>query len=195
MLASELVLSGPEWFPLGGDRGPDPLRLVLGQLADLAADEHALVQIVVRPATAGEQRRLTAAAKRIRAGVPTSRTLRHKVPDGRHVPGTFATTDELLALASVLGEAGRGVIECAPRFDGDGPSEPRARSEIGWMREVSRAKPFEPSAKNGMPAPLMRPIVTPAAPLVTMVPSIGPTMPMSLARMDRTGPTRSGMSE
>ena len=76
MLASELVLSGPEWFPLGGDRGPDPLRLVLGQLADLAADEHALVQIVVRPATAGEQRRLTAAAKRIRAGVPTSRTLR-----------------------------------------------------------------------------------------------------------------------
>lgn len=76
MLASELVLSGPEWFPLGGDKGPDPLRLVLGQLADLTAGEQALVQIVVRPATAREQRRLSAAARRIRAGVPSSRALR-----------------------------------------------------------------------------------------------------------------------
>ena len=75
-LASELVLSGREWFPLGGDTGPDPLRLVLGQLTDLAPNEQALVQIVVRPATAREQRKLTAAARRIRAGVPTSRTLR-----------------------------------------------------------------------------------------------------------------------
>jgi hypothetical protein len=74
--ASELVLSGPEWFPLGPDKGPDPLRLVLGQLADLGKEEAALVQVVVRPATAREQRRLRAAARRIRAGVPTSRTLR-----------------------------------------------------------------------------------------------------------------------
>jgi hypothetical protein len=74
--ASELVLSGPEWFPLGPDKGPDPLRLVLGQLADLGKEEAALVQIVVRPATAREQRRLRAAARRIRAGAPASRTLR-----------------------------------------------------------------------------------------------------------------------
>src|SRR4051812_43952547 len=74
--ASELVLSGPEWFPLGPDKGPDPLRLVLGQLADLREEEAALVQVVVRPATAREQRRMRAAARRIRAGVPTSRTLR-----------------------------------------------------------------------------------------------------------------------
>src|SRR3954454_14137699 len=75
-VASELVLSGPEWFPLGPDKGPDPLRLILGQLADLGKEEEALVQVVVRPATAREQRRLRAAARRIRAGVPTSRTLR-----------------------------------------------------------------------------------------------------------------------
>jgi hypothetical protein len=75
-VASELVLSGPEWFPLGPDKGPDPLRLVLGQLADLGKEEAALVQVVVRPATAREQRRLRAAARRIRAGVPISRTLR-----------------------------------------------------------------------------------------------------------------------
>jgi len=74
--ANELVLSGPEWFPLGPDKGPDPLRLVLGQLADLGNEEAALVQVVVRPATTGEQRRLRAAARRIRVGVATSRTLR-----------------------------------------------------------------------------------------------------------------------
>src|SRR6266700_7251558 len=75
-LANELVLSGPAWFPLGGQDAPDPLRLVLGQLADLADDEQALVQIVARPATVREQRRLLAAGKRIRAGQPISRLLR-----------------------------------------------------------------------------------------------------------------------
>ncbi|HKY13338.1 MAG TPA: D-aminoacylase [Microthrixaceae bacterium] len=72
-------------------------------------------------------------------GFSTSRTLRHRVPDGRFVPGTWAETPELLALASVLGRAGRGVVETAPRFDGEGPSSPRAHSEIAWMREVSIA--------------------------------------------------------
>ncbi len=43
-----------------------------------------------------------------------------------------------------------------------------------------------------MPASLIREIVTEAAPLVTMSPSTGETMPMSLARMDRTGPASVG---
>ena len=72
-------------------------------------------------------------------GFSSSRTLRHRVPDGRFVPGTWAETDELVALASVLARHGRGVIECAPRFDGDGPAEPRVESELAWMREVARA--------------------------------------------------------
>ncbi len=72
-------------------------------------------------------------------GFSTSRTLRHKVPDGRQVPGTFATREELLALASVLRDRDRGIFESAPRFDGDGPSEPRCRDELGWMREVALA--------------------------------------------------------
>jgi len=70
-------------------------------------------------------------------GFSTSRTLRHKVPDGRQVPGTFAEPDELIALADVLARRGRGIFESAPRFDGDGPSEPRCRSELDWMREVA----------------------------------------------------------
>jgi TraM recognition site of TraD and TraG/Type IV secretion-system coupling protein DNA-binding domain len=68
LAAAELVLSGSEWFPLGGRDGPDPLRLVLGQLSGLAVGERALVQVVARPATVREQRRLLATARRIRAG-------------------------------------------------------------------------------------------------------------------------------
>src|SRR6266540_1547330 len=66
----ELRLSGPEWRLLGGSEGADPLRLVLGQLAGLAQGEQALVQLLVRPATAREQRRLLAVARRLKAGQP-----------------------------------------------------------------------------------------------------------------------------
>jgi N-acyl-D-aspartate/D-glutamate deacylase len=72
-------------------------------------------------------------------GFSTSRTLRHRVPDGRFVPGTWAEPDELIALAEVLGRHGAGVVECSPRFDGDGPAEPRVESELAWMRAVARA--------------------------------------------------------
>jgi N-acyl-D-aspartate/D-glutamate deacylase len=70
-------------------------------------------------------------------GFSSSRTLRHKVPDGRYVPGTFANDAELLAIAEVLRRRGRGIFEVAPRFDGEGPSEPRVESELAWMRAVS----------------------------------------------------------
>ena len=77
-------------------------------------------------------------------GFSTSRTLRHKMPDGRWVPGTFATVGELDAIGDVLARHGRGVLEAAPRFDGDGPSEPRARAELEWIGELSRrtGRPF-----------------------------------------------------
>src|SRR4051812_12729692 len=49
-------------------------------------------------------------------GFSTSRTLMHRVPDGRPVPGTFAAVDELLAIGDVLGRHGRGVFEAACRL-------------------------------------------------------------------------------
>ena len=73
-----------------------------------------------------------------------------------------------------------------------------ARSAIrlyGAEREESRESPAEPSWKNLIPAPLIRAMVLPAAPLVTMVACSGETMPMSLARMERTGPTVVGSWE
>lgn len=70
-------------------------------------------------------------------GFSTSRTLRHRVPDGRFVPGTFADAEELTALTAPLADAGRGMVGCSPRFDGDGPTEPRVVEELGWMRAVA----------------------------------------------------------
>jgi N-acyl-D-aspartate/D-glutamate deacylase len=70
-------------------------------------------------------------------GFSTSRTLRHKTSDDRHVPGTFARGEELVALASVLGRHGRGMIGVSPRFDGEGPAIPRVESELAWMEQAS----------------------------------------------------------
>jgi N-acyl-D-aspartate/D-glutamate deacylase len=77
-------------------------------------------------------------------GFSTSRTGRHVAPDGRNVPGTWAGERELVALAEAVGRHGRGFFGAAPRFDGDGPGEDRARSEVGLMAAMSRAagRPF-----------------------------------------------------
>jgi N-acyl-D-aspartate/D-glutamate deacylase len=78
-------------------------------------------------------------------GFSTSRTLLHRVPDGRPVPGTHATTDELFAFADVLGRYGAGVFESASRLGErdrdpaeDGTDYPKTRRELAWMGEVSR---------------------------------------------------------
>jgi N-acyl-D-amino-acid deacylase len=72
-------------------------------------------------------------------GFSTSRTLLHKVPDGRPVPGTFAAVDELLAIGDVLGRRRRGVFEAAARLgERDSAELPNTRAEVAWMGEVSR---------------------------------------------------------
>jgi N-acyl-D-aspartate/D-glutamate deacylase len=75
-------------------------------------------------------------------GFSTSRTFLHKVPDGRPVPGTYATEDELYAFADVLGRHGVGVFESASRIGerdlADGTEYPKTRAELAWMGEVSR---------------------------------------------------------
>jgi N-acyl-D-amino-acid deacylase len=74
-------------------------------------------------------------------GFSTSRTYLHKVPDGRHVPGTYAEPAELLAFADVLRRHGAGVFETASRIgegDRDNADIPGTRAEMAWMGEVSR---------------------------------------------------------
>jgi N-acyl-D-amino-acid deacylase len=71
-------------------------------------------------------------------GFSTSRTLLHRVPDGRPVPGTWADERELLAIADVLGRRGHGVYEVAPRFERPGENYEGTRAEVHWMAEINR---------------------------------------------------------
>lgn len=71
-------------------------------------------------------------------GFSTSRTLLHRVPDGRPVPGTWADERELLAIADVLGRRGHGVYEVAPRFERPGANYEGTRAEMHWMAEINR---------------------------------------------------------
>ncbi|MBW2233531.1 MAG: amidohydrolase family protein, partial [Deltaproteobacteria bacterium] len=75
-------------------------------------------------------------------GFSTSRSLLHTTPDQRHVPGTFAGTDELLAFGRVLESHGRGVYGSVPPVELGDPEV--HRKEIEWMRDVSIAtgRPF-----------------------------------------------------
>jgi N-acyl-D-aspartate/D-glutamate deacylase len=71
-------------------------------------------------------------------GFSTSRTLLHRVPDGRPVPGTWAAPDELYAIADALAKHGRGVFEAAPRFEQPGVDYENTRAEVHWMAEINR---------------------------------------------------------
>ncbi len=72
-------------------------------------------------------------------GISTSRTLGHKVPDGRPVPGTWAEADELLAFGDVLGKVGHGLFEGAMRLgERDDEALTKTRHEINMLGEISR---------------------------------------------------------
>ncbi|MCS5635483.1 MAG: amidohydrolase family protein, partial [Myxococcota bacterium] len=73
-------------------------------------------------------------------GISTSRTRSHCMPDGTPIPGTFAEDEELFALASVLADHGRGVMQWVAGFgELDSTTEfPEACREVGRMGEVSR---------------------------------------------------------
>jgi N-acyl-D-amino-acid deacylase len=71
-------------------------------------------------------------------GFATSRTLLHRVPDGRPVPGTWADDRELFAIGDVLGRHGRGVFQVAPRFERAGEHFQGVVEEVHWMAEIQR---------------------------------------------------------
>jgi N-acyl-D-amino-acid deacylase len=70
-------------------------------------------------------------------GVSTSRSLNHKTLDGELVPGTFATSAELVGLAQAMMDAGGGLFEAVPSGEtGDEPD--LILGEIALLAEVSR---------------------------------------------------------
>lgn len=77
-------------------------------------------------------------------GFSFSRSLVHRVPDGRNVPGTWADPSEYLRTAEPLARLGRGVLECAPRYNIENQPGDRVAEELEWMAWLSRelGRPF-----------------------------------------------------
>lgn len=77
-------------------------------------------------------------------GYSISRSLFHRVPDGRNVPGTWTDPAEFFAVAEPLRGLGRGVLESAPRYNfPDAPGD-RVDEELAWMAQLSKitGRPF-----------------------------------------------------
>jgi N-acyl-D-aspartate/D-glutamate deacylase len=72
-------------------------------------------------------------------GVSTSRSLVHRVPDGRHVPGTWADARELGALAAALARHPHAIFEGAPRFTHADGATPRVEDEFDLFAGVAHA--------------------------------------------------------
>lgn len=70
-------------------------------------------------------------------GVSTSRSLNHKTLDGEYVPGTFANSTELVALAQAMVDAGGGLFEAVPSGETEDDRE-LVLGEIRLLAEVSR---------------------------------------------------------
>lgn len=72
-------------------------------------------------------------------GFSTSRTMGHRAKDGEPVPGTFASSDELNALADALVAGGGGIFEVAPEVLPDGGDQPTMgmTEELQWMGDLA----------------------------------------------------------
>ncbi len=122
----------PKGINIGGMIGHSALRrYVMGDRATEAptdADLAAMVDLVDEAITAGA------------LGLSSSRTVLHKGADGQPIPGTYATVDELVALADVLGRHGKGVFETAAMLGSQNGATPESTiAEIAVLAEVSRA--------------------------------------------------------
>ena len=87
-----------------------------------------------------EMARIVEEARRAGAiGFSTSRTMGHKAKDGEPVPGTFASSEELNALADALAHGGGGIFEVAPEVLPDGGDQPTMgmKEEMEWMGDLA----------------------------------------------------------
>ena len=64
-------------------------------------------------------------------GFSSSRLLAHRMPDGRNIPGTFAKTDEMVAIAKALGE-NNGLVQNVLEYS-------RFESEMEILRQQALA--------------------------------------------------------
>ena len=122
----------PKGINIGGMVGHSALRrYVMGERAAEAptdADLAAMVDLVDEAIGAGA------------LGLSSSRTVLHKGADGQPIPGTYASVDELVALADVLGRHRKGVFETAAMLGSQNGATPESTiAEIDVLAQVSRA--------------------------------------------------------
>ena len=129
----------PKGINAGGYVGDVAVRLfVAGDAAcepDFVATDDQLSQMADQVASAMEAGAF---------GYSISRSLFHRVPDGRNVPGTWSDPSEFFRIAAPLRELGRGVLESAPRYNIENAPGDRVEEELAWMAEISRVlgRPF-----------------------------------------------------
>ena len=64
-------------------------------------------------------------------GFSTSKTFLHKYDKRKYPPGTFATEEELMALGTVMGDAGHGVFQMTA-------NHPAMEQELPWLRALAK---------------------------------------------------------
>ena len=129
----------PRGLNAGGYVGDVAIRLYV------AGDAACEPDFVATPEQLAEMAALVEESIRAGAlGYSVSRSLFHRVPDGRNVPGTWSQPEEFFAIAEPLSQLGRGVLESAPRYNEEHSGESRVDEELGWMAEISRTlgRPF-----------------------------------------------------
>jgi N-acyl-D-amino-acid deacylase len=117
---------------------------------DVAAQvPHAAVRVYVmgdrgsrnEPATADDIEKMSSIVSEAltagAVGFSSSRTALHISADGRVVPGTYATTDEMFGFGRAIKAAGHGVFELATDAMGSIPKG-KADEEFEWMTKLSR---------------------------------------------------------
>ena len=129
----------PMGLNAGGYVGDVALRLYVA--GDAACDpEYRLSEEQIAQIATLVEQALDAGA----LGYSISRSLFHRVPDGRNVPGTWSDPGEFFATAEPLARLGRGVLESAPRYNLENQPGDRVDEELAWMSEISRVtgRPF-----------------------------------------------------
>ena len=116
--------------------------MILGQLSGLGEGESALVQVLARPATAREQRRLRMTARRLRAGVPTGRAARAFELLSPNPPKR-TTVDPTINpdVRDVLDKSAQPLYRCLVRIAVSAPSPSLARGRLAGV--IGGFAPYE----------------------------------------------------
>lgn len=156
-IPAESIIAGMSW---SWESFPDYLdevdRLdkginVAGMVGDVALRMYVIGDEAAEPDFKATPAQLAAMAeevdKAIEAGAigySISRSLTHRVPDGRWVPGTWSDPTEYFEIAKPLARRNQGVLECAPRYNETDGSTWRVDEEMRWIADLSRSlgRPF-----------------------------------------------------